>query len=155
MSRDPGTIFRVITVNGSDRDLLQEAVVAAGLRIIVIPCHSVGEALAFIHLDHEIDLVICDLDAPSGDGVQLLTAIREDPDLRSIPVALMCAGSEAPNPERAGGNPGVPCFTKAVTRDGCVRLAQEIQLALQTTDEHAPPTRVGQVLANRMRAASR
>ncbi len=39
--------------------------------------------------EHEPDLVLLDLNLPGLDGCQVLTAIKNDPELRSIPVVVL------------------------------------------------------------------
>ncbi len=49
--------------------------------------------------DRSFDLVLCDASLPAGGGKKLCRAIREDDDLRHLPILLLTA---RPNGERAG-----------------------------------------------------
>ena len=41
------------------------------------------------HSDHDPDLILLDLNLPGLDGCQVLTSIKNDPDLRMIPVVIL------------------------------------------------------------------
>lgn len=53
--------------------------------------------------DAKPDLIISDLMMPVMDGAGLLRAIRENPEFRGIPFALMCALPEANITDRISG----------------------------------------------------
>lgn len=50
---------------------------------------------------HRPDIVLTDLNMPHLDGLQLCQAIRKDPALADIPVAILSAGIQAGDPRAA------------------------------------------------------
>jgi chemotaxis family two-component system response regulator Rcp1 len=61
------------------------------------------------------DLIIIDLNLPGMDGIELLTTLKSDPDLRCIPVIVLSA-SESPRDIRRAYDNGASCFiTKPVS----------------------------------------
>jgi CheY-like chemotaxis protein len=88
-------IPRILVVDDSSADvrLLREAVREQG---IVADLHAVedGEqALAHLATAARPDLVLLDLNLPRLDGREVLTAIKGDPDLCTIPVIVLSTSS--------------------------------------------------------------
>ena len=86
---------RILVVDDSSADvrLLREAVREQG---IVADLHAVedGEqALAHLATAARPDLVLLDLNLPRLDGREVLTAIKSDPDLCTIPVIVLSTSS--------------------------------------------------------------
>jgi len=81
------------------------------------------------------DLIICDLDSPKMNGLELRNAIREDVRTKHIPIIFLTEHS-APN----GLEPATPLaqpeyITKPVDRDRLVRLV-ELHLRLGSRRTH-------------------
>ena len=58
---------------------------------LIAECHEAGngrEALEELKKT-PIDIVLCDINMPEMDGLELARAMRDDPDLRSIPVIII------------------------------------------------------------------
>ena len=51
---------------------------------------------------HRPDVVLTDFDMPGMDGVQLCRALRDDPRLRTVPVALLSGSLAAGDPRTEG-----------------------------------------------------
>ena len=71
------------------------------------------------------DLIICDLDSPKMNGLELRDAIRQDIRTQHIPVIFL---TESPTPD--GLQPATPLaqpeyLTKPVDREKLVRLVQQ------------------------------
>ena len=69
---------------------------------IMVKLHVVGdgvEAMAFLHQEGKYasapcpDLVLLDLNLPKKDGREVLAEIKQDPDLRRIPVVVLTISS--------------------------------------------------------------
>lgn len=72
-------------------EVLSEAQVALELRVV----NSGDEALAFLRREGRHagaarpDLIVLDLNLPGRDGRQVLREIKDDPELRAIPVVIL------------------------------------------------------------------
>ena len=91
------------------------------------------EALAFLRKEGEYtqvprpDVIMLDLNLPRKDGREVLEEIKNDPDLRRIPVVILTT-SEAENDILAAYNLHANCYiTKPVTLGQFVAIVKNIQ----------------------------
>jgi chemotaxis family two-component system response regulator Rcp1 len=83
--------------NPGDVRLTREALRDAKLLIRLRVVGDGVEALAYLHQERDAkraaaprpDLILLDLNLPKKDGRQVLEEIKQDPDLRSIPVVIL------------------------------------------------------------------
>ena len=54
-----------------------------------VPCESSQQAVQRFSDDPQIGLVLCDLHMPDMDGIELVTLVRRDNRLRSLPVMVV------------------------------------------------------------------
>jgi two-component system, chemotaxis family, response regulator Rcp1 len=97
MPRSSNTPVQLLLVEDSpdDADLMMEALRTADLNVCVTHLED-GEA-AVTYLRHHgngngaarPDLILLDLHLPRKNGFEVLAEIKEDPDLRRIPVVVM------------------------------------------------------------------
>ena len=86
--------------NPGDVRLAQEALRDAKLRNHLNSVKDGVEALAFLRRDGSYsaaprpDLILLDLNLPRKDGREVLAAIKDDPDLRRIPVVVLTTSSD-------------------------------------------------------------
>lgn len=106
--------------NPADLELLRETLVNKG-RVVRVACVLDGEeALAVLRREgknsggHRPDLVVLDLNLPRKDGRAVLAEIKQDPDLRKIPVVIFTT-SQAPHDIEHSYLLGANCF---VTKPG-------------------------------------
>lgn len=88
MARSP----RILVVDDSPADvrLLREAMREATINAELHAVEDGEEALAHLRRGAERpDLVLLDLNLPRRDGREVLEAIKNDPDLKSIPVIVL------------------------------------------------------------------
>jgi CheY-like chemotaxis protein len=94
------------------------------VREISVPCqlHVVGDGAAALRfLRHEspfdlspcVELVLLDLYLPRVDGLDVLAAMRDDPDLQEIPVIVLTAEEAAEELLAERGLSAVMCLTKS------------------------------------------
>ena len=89
------------------RELQRSILRASGYRVEVA-CDG-REALDTLKAKDGFDLVVTDLQMPEMDGLQLLAAIRADPDRSSLPVVIVTSrGSE--EDRRAGAQAGADAY---------------------------------------------
>ncbi len=94
--------------------------------------HSVGdgvEALAYLRREGpharapRPDIVLLDLNLPRKDGREVLAEIRQDPDLKDIPVAIMTISQTEPDMDLDGD-----CFiTKPANLEQFITLVHSIE----------------------------
>lgn len=105
-----GTIL-VVDDNPENCDVLVRRLTSEGYAT-----HTAGdghEALVML-LAHEIDLVLLDVIMPDFDGHQVLNAIKQDPQLRHIPVIMVTALDELRQAVRCIENGADDYLTKPV-----------------------------------------
>ena len=82
----------VVDDEPSQRELLSEML---GIEGYLVDCASDGRLAELILRSSSPDLVLLDVNLPFRDGFELCRVIREDPDLRLIPVILVTGLTEA------------------------------------------------------------
>jgi chemotaxis family two-component system response regulator Rcp1 len=81
--------------SSADIDLTREALDDAKVRNSLHVARDGVEALAFLRREHPFteaprpDLILLDLNLPRKDGREVLAEIKDDPDLRRIPVVIL------------------------------------------------------------------
>ena len=80
------------------RDVLQRLFTRAGFTVRTAPD---GRAALQLAREDPPDIVLTDLHMPHLDGLQLCQAIRQDPALTTIPVAILSGGLQAGDPRLA------------------------------------------------------
>ena len=98
------SLKRILIVDDSERDIEMaiNALTANNLANEIEVLHDGAEALdylyrrgAFVGLDEEYPVVILlDLKMPKVDGLEVLRAIKSDPNLKVIPVVVMTSSRE-------------------------------------------------------------
>jgi CheY-like chemotaxis protein len=95
-----------------------------------IPCRGVtgGEECLSAVAEEPIDLILLDLNMPGMDGWATLSALREMPEAREIPVILFTCHDEIANRERAMAEGLVDFLPRPVSRP---RLLRTVQMHLE------------------------
>jgi len=94
---DVGEPIEILMVDDSMGDvrLAQEALKEARVRNRLSVVHDGEQALAFLRREDGYadaprpDLVLLDLNMPRMDGREVLAQVKNDPDLRSIPIVVL------------------------------------------------------------------
>jgi len=91
------------------------------------------EAMAFLHQEGKYasaprpDLILLDLNLPKKDGREVLAEIKENPDLKCIPVVVMTT-SNAEDDIRKTYNLHVNCYvTKPVEFDHFMKVIKSLE----------------------------
>jgi CheY-like chemotaxis protein len=85
------------------------------------------------------DLILLDLNLPKMDGREVLTAIKDDPALKTIPVVVLTTSSSQEDVVSAYGRHANCYITKPVDLDQFLRVVQSIEsfwLSLVRLPEH-------------------
>ncbi len=83
----------VVDDSGADVRLLREAVQEQGIVADLLAVEDGEQALAYLANGPRPDLVLLDLNLPRVDGREVLTAMKDDPELRAIPVIVLSTSS--------------------------------------------------------------
>ena len=102
MSADPAKEIEILLVedNPGDVRLVQEAVKQFKVRSTLHVARDGVEALEYVRGEGQYrdrilpDLILLDLNLPKKNGHEVLAEIKEDPDLRRIPVVVLSTSSE-------------------------------------------------------------
>jgi CheY-like chemotaxis protein len=73
------------------------------------------------------DLVLLDLNLPKMDGREVLAAIKDDAELKSIPVVVLTTSASQDDVARAYGHHANCYITKPVDLDQFLRVVQSIE----------------------------
>ena len=93
-SRQPIDIL-LVEDNPGDVRLMEESLKECAVRNTMHIVSDGQEAMAFLHQEGRYaqaacpDLILLDLNLPKKDGRQVLAEIKQDPDLRRIPVIIL------------------------------------------------------------------
>jgi CheY-like chemotaxis protein len=91
------------------------------------------DALAYLRRDGQYanaavpDLVLLDLNLPKMDGREVLAAIKDDAELKSIPVVVLTTSASQDDVARAYGHHANCYITKPVDLDQFLRVVQSIE----------------------------
>jgi chemotaxis family two-component system response regulator Rcp1 len=99
---DFGRPVEILLVEDSpgDVDLTLEALEGCKIRNTISVVNDGEEAMAFLHRSGKYpaasrpDLILLDLNLPGMNGSEVLTAIKDDADLKRIPVVILTTSKE-------------------------------------------------------------
>jgi chemotaxis family two-component system response regulator Rcp1 len=118
--------------NPGDVRLTREAIKEAKLRNNLFVCADGEEALDFLHQRgkhaHAVrpDLVLLDLNLPRKSGREVLAEVKDDPDLKSIPIVILTT-SDAELDILQSYNLHANCYiTKPVDLAQFIKIVHEI-----------------------------
>ena len=77
------------------RDALRQAVASVLTSAKIDEAGSFEDLTALLEQDSDVDLILLDLRMPKKNGLEVLSEIKADPDLRRIPVIVLTT-SDAP-----------------------------------------------------------
>lgn len=125
MQNNPKPRILIIDDNASFRELLRIMLSNEGYAVEVAEDAVEGGKAV---LAARPDLVICDIDMPFMDGLELLSALREDPSTSSLKVILLSGRKDIETLTRAEQFGALDYLIKPVTRE---RLLESIQTCLK------------------------
>ena len=118
----------IIDDNASFRELLRIMLSNEGYSVEVAEdAVEGGKAM----LAAQPDLVICDIDMPFMDGLELLSALRADPSIASLKVILLSGRKDIETLTKAEQFGVLDYLIKPVTRE---RLLESVNACLKKTD---------------------
>jgi len=131
----PDRVVDILLVEDSpdDADLMTEALLEGSLEVRVSRVEDGEEALCYLrregaHADSaRPDLVLLDLHLPRKNGHEVLAEIKEDPDLRRIPVVLMTSADNEKAFLTAYDLHVNCCVSKPVDQDEYARAVKKIE----------------------------
>ena len=82
-----------------------------------------GIEAGYAVLKQRPDLILCDVNMPHMDGFQLVSAMRQDPELQTLPVIFLTTGTELEQRVRKLGAIGY--VYKPIRADRLLRLLAE------------------------------
>jgi CheY-like chemotaxis protein len=117
----------------ADTGLAQEVLRDAKVANVVHAVDNGDDAIAFVRRTGRFadkprpDLVLLDLNLPGRDGREVLEEIKEDPELRTIPVIVLTTSAEAIDVERAYKSYVNAYITKPLNLDAFASVARSIE----------------------------
>jgi two-component system chemotaxis sensor kinase CheA len=98
--KDEQAVPKVLVVDDqfTVRELQRSILEAAGYRVET--ARDGQEALRCISKEHDVEMVVTDVQMPEMDGIELLKAIREDQEHSSLPVVIITAQASEEDRQR-------------------------------------------------------
>jgi len=133
------TRILVVEDNPADVHLLRLALERAELDCELIILEDGGEAMAMVQApqDSQIgapDLAILDLNLPKNDGLEVLAAMRANPDFARIPVAVL-SSSSSPRDRVKMEAFGIACYIiKPLGLEEYMRIGFTVREMLEKVD---------------------
>ena len=130
-----GQVAEILLVedNPGDARLTLECLAECTIRNSVHHVRDGAEALAFLHREPRYaqaprpDLILLDLNLPGLDGRDVLTAIKQDPRLRRIPVVVLTTSSAEADVLKSYDLQASCYITKPVDLDQFTKVIHDIE----------------------------
>jgi two-component system chemotaxis response regulator CheY len=86
----------IVDDSAAIRKILQRVLIQAGIPLgTVHEANDGNEALELLKA-HKVGLILCDINMPNMDGIELLTRIKSDATLKVVPIVMVTTeGSQA------------------------------------------------------------
>lgn len=133
MSDNRGIEILLVEDNPGDIRLTQEALknvkISNSLRVV----EDGNEALALLHREGKYantrhpDLILLDLNLPKKDGRQVLAEIKNDPELKRIPVVILTTSKAEEDIIRSYDCHANCYITKPVNFDQFIKIVKQIE----------------------------
>jgi len=143
MMTAPARPYDVLLVEDDEADalLIEDALLARGARNLT----QVQDGVAGLDYLRDTakprpDLIVLDLNMPRMNGRELLAVIKQDPDLRTIPVVVLTTSSAPDDVTGAYREHANAYVTKPVNLEGFERAVQSIDAFYLETITHLPRT---------------
>jgi CheY-like chemotaxis protein len=123
--------------NLGDVFLFREALKAAGVNYEITVISDGAEALRFVEDPNQYrgkripDLAVLDLNLPKVEGTEVLEAMRSNPDLTNVPVAVMTSSPSPRDRERAVQLGARRFITKPLDLDEFLKIGTVLKELLQ------------------------
>jgi len=135
VTRETGSI-EILLVEDSpfDAELMVEALKAGSLNSRVTVAEDGEEALAHLHMGKVSmpacppDLILLDLHMPKMNGHELLAEIKQDTDLRRIPVVIMTSSEKDQDFLKAYDLHANCCVSKPMNQEQFAVVVRKIEL---------------------------
>lgn len=137
MMREPGNEQQqvVLVVDDQPLNLATICEVVRELGVEVRAAGSGQTALRYATLPPQPDLILLDVMMPEMDGHRVLSALRENPATRDIPVIFVTA-LNAPEDEESGLHEGAADYITKPIKPAVLRARVELQLELRRSRRH-------------------
>lgn len=130
-----GSMIEILLVedNPGDVRLTQEALKEAKVKNIIHVATDGVEAMAFLHHEGKYknvpgpDLILLDLNMPRKNGLEVLSEIKEDADLKKIPVVILTVSKNEEDILRSYDLHANCYITKPVDLDQFLKVVKSIQ----------------------------
>jgi CheY-like chemotaxis protein len=127
-----------------DAELMIVALKEGRLEVLVSLAEDGEEALAFLRRQepHQAaprpDLVLLDLHLPRKNGFEVLAELKEDPDLRRVPVVILTGSDNEQSFIDAYNLHANCCVSKPSDQDEYARVVQKIERFWLTVAQRVP-----------------
>lgn len=135
--------------NPNDAELTIAALRESKMVSPIVRVADGAEALDFLYrrgayagrTDGPPSLILLDLKMPKVDGLEVLAAVKQDPDLHVIPVVMLTSSREEADLTRSYKRGANAYVVKPVDFDDFMRAVRDIGLFWGLVNEPSPPPR--------------
>jgi chemotaxis family two-component system response regulator Rcp1 len=130
----PGDTHTILVVDDDPfhAELMEEACEQCGVPFALVSVKDGVEAMKFLRREgcyrdaQRPEFVFLDLNMPRKDGRQVLAEMKEDPDLKNIPVSVLSTSSSEEEIAQAYTLHANCYLTKPRTMDGLVQMIKDV-----------------------------
>lgn len=126
------TTYRVLVVDDHDGDvkMLEEAVIASGLSLLITRARNPFAALDMLATDNAFDLILSDLNMPRMSGMELCEHLKTMPEASAIPRLLMSSSAREGLPVTFSASKSTPYVKKPDGWEGFVAFVKGLHALL-------------------------
>ena len=147
MSPSKVRVYRILLVEDNDGDiyLIKMALRQAGIEFDLTVFNDGESAITYFGDESNYrerglpDLTVLDLNLPKRDGLEVLEAIRRNPNLVDLPVVVMTSSSSSRDRARIEGFGDVQCHTKPPDLEGFLHFGEVLKELLYKAERGEAP----------------
>ncbi len=136
MALAPDRSILLVEDSPEDREATVRAIKKAGLTNALFWCDDGDKALDYLYQRGEYagpgkaprpGVILLDLNMPGSDGREVLVIVRNDPNLKSIPIVVLTTSTDVRDIEAVMALGANSYIVKPVGVDGVVKAVQQLQ----------------------------
>ena len=120
-------VLLIVEDSPSDLALTKHALAESGMPLTLIAARDGEEAMALLRKDRPPDLILLDLNLPRKSGLEVLTELAGDPELRRIPVVVLSSSGAQKDVQEAYDRNANAYLVKSLDLDEFVGAVQALR----------------------------
>jgi two-component system, chemotaxis family, response regulator Rcp1 len=120
-------VLLIVEDSPSDLALTKHALEQSGMPLTLLAARDGEEAMALLRKDRPPDLILLDLNLPRKSGLEVLTELAGDPELRRIPVVVLSSSGAQKDVQQAYDHNANAYLVKSLDLDEFVGAVQALR----------------------------